>query len=520
MARQRVRQNQVRPPDAFNDQLSPTAIANASAESLEDFDALILSQMRQMMGTTNWNDNVPISLIDLIESGNAADAKAGVNLATIANLDAVASGNGIGKTLTGSAHGLLTIDGVDVVAGWRILVKNQDAAKDNGIYTVTAEGDAGTSFVLTRAHDFDKPSTVTHGAYTVVTHGNANVGTSWVLTNDTAIDLDTTALTFIEVGTTGSGSVKVPLQATNTAPIRAANSAALQAALDQVANSPELEIELPKGEFYFQDTIVVNQPIRMRGAGEWFRNGTQLYFPQATTMLQINTQGGPHEGARGTIIDSISFTPYQGVSIYTPGATYVVGDVLRPLSGHATGLLYRVSVAGVAGAEPMWPLNVDDTITSGAVTLVAEQHFGIDIKCRCSLRNVIVAQAHGHGVNVAASVSEGDEASVGNMHNVRVSESFGHGFLFDRADANAWSVLICDATQNQGVGFYDSSFLGNNFDSCHAAANVLGSFFLGREFDGTYNANTRARALNCYVEGGQPAALQVGRALPSRRIQR
>ncbi len=61
-----------------------------------------------------------------------------------------AAGAGVGKTLTGNANGALVIDGQTLLAGDVVLVKNQAAGKDNGGYTVTQVGTAGTPFILTR----------------------------------------------------------------------------------------------------------------------------------------------------------------------------------------------------------------------------------------------------------------------------------------------------------------------------------------------------------------------------------
>src|SRR5262249_18352603 len=60
---------------------------------------------------------------------------------------------GVGATLTGTANGALTVDGVAVAASDRILVKNEATQSKNGIYTVSNIGSAGAPYVLTRATD-------------------------------------------------------------------------------------------------------------------------------------------------------------------------------------------------------------------------------------------------------------------------------------------------------------------------------------------------------------------------------
>lgn len=159
--------------------------------------------------------------VDSVATG--LDWKASSRLATAAALPTVtAAGTGVGKTLTATATGTLTVDGVLTVLGDRILVKDQAAPEDNGIYTVTTAGAVGVAFVLTRAIDADQNAEVTAGMATFVTEGTANGDTGWVLTTNDPIVLDTDGLTFAQFSSTvaytfdqglslSAGSVKVEL---------------------------------------------------------------------------------------------------------------------------------------------------------------------------------------------------------------------------------------------------------------------------------------------------------------------
>lgn len=67
MARQRIRLVQVRKPEAFDDLKTPTDIKDngeSGRDHQEQFEYLI-SQVRQILGTPDWKDNVPQSLVDL-----------------------------------------------------------------------------------------------------------------------------------------------------------------------------------------------------------------------------------------------------------------------------------------------------------------------------------------------------------------------------------------------------------------------------------------------------------------------
>jgi hypothetical protein len=90
------------------------------------------------------------------------------------------------------------LDGVTLATGNRVLVKNQVAGYENGIYTVNETG------APTRATDANVSSEVTAGMFTFVSEGTANGNTSWVLTTDNPITLDTTPLTFTQFAGAGT----------------------------------------------------------------------------------------------------------------------------------------------------------------------------------------------------------------------------------------------------------------------------------------------------------------------------
>lgn len=71
----------------------------------------------------------------------------------------IAEGNGQGKTLTGTANGVFTYQGVYFAVGDRIGVMCYGYQRiDAGIYVITQLGDANNIWVLTRAEDFDGTS--------------------------------------------------------------------------------------------------------------------------------------------------------------------------------------------------------------------------------------------------------------------------------------------------------------------------------------------------------------------------
>ncbi len=97
------------------------------------------------------------------------------------------------------------IDGVTLAAGDRVLVKDQSTGSQNGIY------DAGVTPV--RSYDMDT-GLEAMGSITYVIAGTVNAGRLYRNTNATLPTIDTTALTFTELGAAPSGAAGGDLSGT------------------------------------------------------------------------------------------------------------------------------------------------------------------------------------------------------------------------------------------------------------------------------------------------------------------
>jgi len=87
---------------------------------------------------------------------------------------------------------------VPLTAGARVLVKNQAAGRDNGLYLVVAGG------AWARCTDADASAKVTPGMLVLVERGTANGDSAWQLVTDAPITLGVTALAFeMAFGRTG-----------------------------------------------------------------------------------------------------------------------------------------------------------------------------------------------------------------------------------------------------------------------------------------------------------------------------
>jgi len=92
------------------------------------------------------------------------------------------------------------IDGVTLVAGNRVLVKDQGTASENGIYVAVASGAGAAS----RSTDADTSAEVTTGMFTFVSEGTVNADSGFVLSTNDTITLGTTGLTFVQFSGAGS----------------------------------------------------------------------------------------------------------------------------------------------------------------------------------------------------------------------------------------------------------------------------------------------------------------------------
>ncbi len=99
------------------------------------------------------------------------------------------------NTITATSNGALSVDGVSVASGDRILNRHGTGA-DRGIFTVTATGSGGAPYVLDRATDADAAGDLATGQIVNVTAGSTRVGAAYYLSTTGAITLNTTTLTY------------------------------------------------------------------------------------------------------------------------------------------------------------------------------------------------------------------------------------------------------------------------------------------------------------------------------------
>lgn len=274
--------------------------STAGSMSINDFNKLAASTnlntagtLVQRDGSGNFNANVitatkitglatPVSGSDAVNKDyvdlavQGIDWKNSVKAATTANI-----------TLSGTQ----TIDGVSLIAGDRILVKNQTTASQNGIYVVAAGSWA-------RANDMLAGSDASN-ASVFVENGTTQSDTAWVCTNDTGGSgaassiVGTGDLTFIQFSgaaqiLAGAGMTKTG----NTLDVVAADASIVVAADNIRVGTDGTTIE-----------TAVGVGIRVKDSGI------------TASKIATSAIGTGLTGGGGTAISVVSYTPATNATV-------------------------------------------------------------------------------------------------------------------------------------------------------------------------------------------------------------
>ncbi|KIH84224.1 phage tail protein [Pseudomonas batumici] len=329
------------------------------------------------------------------------DSKQSVRVATTANI---------------VLAGLQTIDTVALVAGDRVLVKNQTVAKDNGLYIA----DAG---VWKRSLDADTSAKVTSALLVSIEQGATLADSRWQLVTDGSIVLGTTALTFQDV-TFGLAPLRSPAFLDNpTTPTAAqfdsskllASTDFVQRAIGSFAKSESIE-----GGNVTLTAAHIGARIEMSSGGTLTLPNANL-LPKGSSILITTSLGA---GVVNLAVQAGGVLALNNVSVVTPYSMSSGSDLLLVSDGsvwrgHASLECLRTSqlfaaTFGITGIQKLPSGDIEMWgITGGAAAgVIAPVTFPMAFPNACTNIQMTYVDA-----GTQSPASRGGPVQVGNFTN-------------------------------------------------------------------------------------------------------
>lgn len=307
-------------------------------------------------------NNLDLQGNKLINQGDPSSGTDGANKQYVDSVarglawkDSVRAASTANGTLASAYENADTLDGVTLATGDRILLKNQTAGAENGIYTVNASG------APTRALDADS-ATELKAATVTVTEGSTNADKVFRLVTDN-VTLGTTSLSWTEVG--GGGSTYV--------------------AGDGLGESPAGTFNVTTGTGLEVSSDSVRIAAAAAGAGLTGGAGSALAVG-AGTGITVNADDV-----------ALASTAAGAGLTHTSGVLDVVGDASITVGANSLGL-----ATGVAGAGL--------TLTTGVLDVVGGT--GITVSANSVAVSSVVVRAY------AATIGDGSTTNIVVTHNL------------------------------------------------------------------------------------------------------
>ena len=322
--------------------------------------------------------------------------------------DSVLAGTTANITLSGEQ----TVDGVSLVAGNRVLVKDQTDQTKNGIYVVA-------SGVWSRATDADIDAEVTSGMFTFISDGTLNSSSGWVLTTTGTITLGTSLLTFTQFS--GAGQIVA-----GTGITKSGNTLNTIGTADRItANADSIDIA---STYVGQTSITTVGTLTSGSLGSGFGNiniGSSSITGGVATFSSIV----------GSAINGTGNLSISGSGTFTTGLT-VVGTLTAATSTFSGDVaLGGKKITGLAN-----PTSAQEAATKAYVDAIAQ---GLTVKA-----SVRVATTTNITLSGTQTI-DGIAAVAGNRVLVMGQSTASQNGIYDVA-AGAWS-RSSDANENSEV---------------------------------------------------------------------
>jgi hypothetical protein len=302
---------------------------------------------------------------------NGLDVKQSVRAASTSALTATYSNgsSGVGATLTNAGtQAALTLDSIALSVGNRVLIKDQSAEEQNGVYTVTTVGTISTNWVLTRATDFDNsPGTeVGPGVFFFVEEGTTQQDNGYVISTDDAITIGTSPIMFSQFS--GAGQITAGEGLTKTG--NTLNVVGTNNRIDTSSDAVDISIN-----YVGQTSITTLGTI---GTGTWqgtvigaTYGGTGVNNGSSTITLGGNlTTSGAHTTTLTTTANTTLTLPVTGTLATLAGTETLSSKTITGSSiGSSTPSTAAFTTLAASGAVTFTSATDASNLTTAAVVL-------------------------------------------------------------------------------------------------------------------------------------------------------
>lgn len=302
-----------------------------------------------------------------------------VRSATTAALPANTYSNGssgVGATLTATANAALTAqDGVTLVAGDRLLVKNEATLANNGIYVVTQVGSGSLPYILTRSTDCDESAEFVGATVEIGVEAVTQGKELWFQSTPATITVGTSSISFIEIssgatytfgnGLTVSSNVVSVLSATGSAIAVSGSGVSVT-----VLSTGGIQVTSSALALLLADTSLATSASGVQvnlatSSGLAVASGLKVNVDNVT--LDVNGSNQVEVKASGISATQLSTSAFDQKTITGGGGT--PASVAYSPALEKTAIIGEVFVANNTTYAMRWGLSANAVVASGVVTV-------------------------------------------------------------------------------------------------------------------------------------------------------